>query len=147
MNVFSFNGNLGRDVEVRQAGGSTVANFVVAVKAGYGEREQTLWLDCALWGKRAEGGLVQYLTKGQQVCVTGELGTRKYEKDGAEQTVLTINVNDVALVGGKTEGRAQQPAQQQQQPARQQQPAQQQSPAGNCQPAPNLDDFSDDIPF
>ena len=29
----------------------------------------------------------------------------------------------------------------------QQQPAQQQAPAGNGQPAPNLDDFSDDIPF
>lgn len=137
MNVFSFNGNLGRDVTTNNVNGTAVANFVVAVKSGFGQNEQTLWVDCALWGQRAEGGLINYLTKGQQVCVTGELGSREYDSNGETRTALTCRVNDVTLVGGKPEGGQQQP--QAQQPRQYQQP--QQAPAGG------MNDFSSDIPF
>ena len=136
MNVFSFNGNLGRDVSTNNVGGAAVANFVVAVKSGFGDNEQTLWVDCALWGKRAEGGLIQYLTKGKQVCVSGELGSREYQaNDGTTRTVLTCRVNDVSLVGGRADGS------QGSQQGQQQQRAQQQ------QPTPDMDDFDNDIPF
>ena len=100
MNVFAFTGNLGQDCRTNSVNGTAVANFSVAAKAGYGDKEQTLWIDCALWGKRAEGGIVQYLTKGQQVAVHGELSTR--EHDG--KTYLQCRVNDVTLVGGKAGG-------------------------------------------
>ena len=78
MNVLTVMGNLGRDANVRQAGGTTVANFSIAVKSGYGDNEQTVWVDCSLWGRQAESRLVEYLTKGQQVVVSGEMGTREY---------------------------------------------------------------------
>jgi len=137
MNVFTFSGNLGRDVKVNQAGGSTVANFVVAVKSGYGDREQTLWVDCSLWGKRAEGGLPQYLTKGQTVMVSGELGSREYQdNDGNNKTVLTCNVASITLASAKGDNSNSQP---QQQPQRQQQAQPQQQAPTN--------DFDDDIPF
>lgn len=132
MNVFTCSGNLGRDVKVGQAGQSTVANFIVAVKSGFGDRAQTLWIDCALWGKRAEGGIIPYLTKGQLVVVSGELGSREYVKDGVTQTVLTLNVNEITLAGAKGS-----------EPAPQQQPVQQPKPQ---QPA-QQDGFDDDIPF
>jgi len=139
MNVFTFSGNLGRDVKVNQAGGSTVANFVVAVKSGYGDREQTLWVDCSLWGKRAEGGLPQYLTKGQTVMVSGELGIREYQdNDGNNKTVLTCNVANITLAGAKGDNSNSQ----HQQPQRQQQAQPQQQAPSN-----NFDDFDDDIPF
>lgn len=115
MNVFTFSGNLGRDAEVRQAGQQSVCGFSVAVKAGHGEREQTLWLDCSIWGKRAEGGLPAYLTKGQQVVVSGELSTREHEG----KTYLSCNVREISLVGGASvspsqpqQGGYQQPQQQ-----------------------------------
>ena len=130
MNVLSVTGNLGKDAEVREAGGTTVCNFNVAAKAGYGEREQTLWVRCALWGKRAESGLVQYLTKGQQVAVSGELSTREYEG----KTYLECRVNDVTLCGGKQASQAQ--------PAAQPQAQQPKTP-----PQSSVDDFEDDIPF
>ncbi len=95
MNVFNFTGNLGRDCRTGSAGGTPVCNFAVAVKSGYGHKEQTIWVDCALWGKRAEGGLTQYLAKGQQVAVTGELGTREHEG----KTYITCRVSDVTLLG------------------------------------------------
>lgn len=125
MNVFCFTGNLGKDCRTGLAGSSTVCNFPVAVKSGFGQNEQTIWVDCALWGSRAEGRLPDHLVKGQQVAVSGELGTREHEG----KTYLTCRVSDVTLVGGKPGG--------QQAPAQQPQP-QAQAPAGG------FDDFDDD---
>lgn len=131
MNVFTASGNIGRDAEVRQAGGTSVAGFSLAIKSGIGDKAQTIWLDCSIWGKQAESGLIQYLKKGQFVVVSGELGTR--EHDG--KTYITLRVNTVTL-GGKSEQSApSKPAQPPQQPARQ-------APA----PAQTFDE-DDDIPF
>lgn len=142
MNNCTFTVNLARDAEFRQVGGGSVLNFVGAATAGFGEKKQTLWLDCALWGKRGES-LQQYMTKGQQLVICGELGQREYQKDGETRTALTMRVAEVTLVGGKKE---QAPQQQWQQQAPQQQqytaPPQQQSQQGQ----PPMD-FDDDIPF
>ena len=125
MNVLTTSGNLGKDAEVRQAGNSTVASFSLAMKSGYGDKAQTIWLDCSIWGKQAESGLVQYLKKGQFVVVSGEMGTREYEG----KTYITLRVNSVTL-GGKSELPRQQ--------AGQQAPAQQ---------AITNAAYDDDIPF
>ena len=93
-------GRLGKDAEVRQTANSTVAGFSVATDVGYGDRKQTLWFDCSIWGKRAEGGLIQYLKKGQQVAVSGELSEREHEGKVYKQ----IRVDDIDLMGGKSEG-------------------------------------------
>jgi single-strand DNA-binding protein len=86
MNVLTFTGNIGRDCEVRKAGTSTVATFPVAITSGYGERKKTTWVRCSLWGKRAEGGLVKWLIKGQAVAVSGEMSLNEYQaKDGTAQ--------------------------------------------------------------
>lgn len=146
MNVLSFTGNLGRDASTNNVNGTAVANFPVAMKAGYGQNEQTVWVDCALWGKRAESGLIQYLTKGKQVAVTGEIGTREYQaKDGTNRTTITCRVNDVTLMGdggqgGDQQRQAPQQAPQQQADPRQAHAPQQQDPGGM------MDDDSD-IPF
>lgn len=145
MNVFTAVGRVGRNAEVRQTGnGTAVAGFPVAVDVGYGQNKSTLWLDAALFGKRAEGGLVQYLVKGQQVAVTGEIGTREFQKgDGSQGFAVTLRINELDLVGGQTQQAPQQSYQQPQQPQQQQQP-----PQG--QPAPQVggfDDYSDPIPF
>ena len=110
MNNFNFTGNLGNDCRAGQAGQTPVVNFSVAVKSGYGQNEQTIWVDCALFGNRATA-LAPYLTKGQTVAVSGELGTREHNG----KTYITCKVNDVTLVGGKPQQQGQQ-AQQQQQP-------------------------------
>lgn len=124
MNCLVVSGNIGKDAVVRKAGEQSVAGFSLAMKSGYGEKAQTIWLDCSLWGKQAESGLVQYLKKGQFVVLSGELGTREHEG----KTYLTLRVNDVTL-GGKSEQSNQQ---QQQQPQRQAQQPQQ----GYQQPMP-----------
>ena len=110
MNTFCFTGNLGKDCEVRQAGNSTVCNFSVAVKAGYGSRESTVWVRCGLWGKKAEGKLPDYLRKGTQVAITGELSLHEYEANGEKRTSLEVNVSTLDLIGGKAEPAKAEPA-------------------------------------
>lgn len=95
MNVLSLTGNLGRDAEVRNAGSSTVCSFSVAMTAGYGDKKQTIWVDCSIWGKQAEGSLPSYLKKGQQVAVSGELSTREHEG----KTYLQLRVASIDLIG------------------------------------------------
>src|SRR5690606_15574593 len=101
MNSFNAIGRVGKDAVTRQAGNSQVTGFSLAVDSGFGDKKQTLWLDCSAWGDRfAKVG--EYITKGSQLGVTGELGTR--EHDG--KTYLTLRVADVTLVGGKGDGSA-----------------------------------------
>lgn len=102
LNNFCFTGNLGKDCRMGNAGGYAVCNFSVAVKSGFGNNEQTLWVDVSLWGKAAEGKLPDYLLKGQQVAVSGELGTREHEG----KTYLTCRANSVSLIGKRDESHA-----------------------------------------
>lgn len=97
MNILTITGNLGKDARTNKAGGTTVANFSVAVRSGYGDNEKTIWVDCSLWGKQAESKLVDYLVKGQQVAVSGEMGTKEHEG----KTYITLRVNAIDLIGKK----------------------------------------------
>lgn len=149
MNNWTITGKLGRDCNVNDVNGSKVCNFVVAVKSGFGDKQQTLWVDCAIWGKKAESRLPEFLRKGQQVAVSGEVGTREYEKDGVKNTVLTLRVIDIDLVGGNSsQGQAPQQQQYQQQPQQYQGGVQQNNPNLQSAPqqGPSFDDF-EDIPF
>lgn len=112
MNVFTFSGNIGKDCTVRDIGSTTLCQFSVAVKAGFGDRESTVWITAKLWGKRASGKLPDYLVKGQMVECSGELSEDKWTtQDGTDKVSLCVNVDKVGLIGGKKE-----PNQQQQKP-------------------------------
>ena len=133
MNNWNFTGNLGRDSELRTTtSGHSVLSFTVAVKSGYGDKATTTWANCQLWGKQAES-MGQYLIKGKQVGITGEVTLRQYQKqDGTPAHSLDVRVSDLTLLGSREEGQAatRQAAPQQRQAAQQAQ-----------------DDFDDDIPF
>lgn len=139
MNLLCVSGNLGKDAVVRKAGDQSVAGFSLAMKSGYGDKAQTIWLDCSLWGKQAESGLVQHLKKGQFVVLSGELGTREHEG----KTYLTLRVANVTL-GGKSEAAAAlQPQPQQAQQPRPANSQYNQAPQAPQQPVY----FEDDTPF
>ena len=85
------------------SGGDSVVSFSVAVKSGYGDKAQTTWANCAMFGKRGEA-VLKYLTKGQLVGVSGEATLRKYtNKNGVEGSSLDVRVNDLTLLGGKAD--------------------------------------------
>ncbi|MCF7964229.1 single-stranded DNA-binding protein [Methylobacter sp. Wu8] len=143
-NVFSFTGTVGRDAEVRYLpSGQAVLNVTVANNIGFGDKQQTLWIRCAVWGKRAEGQLQNYLKKGQQVFVSGELSQSEYRaQDGSTKTSLELNANIIDLVGRRNES-GQAPQQNYQPSGAQGQPSAQQAPSHDNFDAP----YDDDIPF
>lgn len=143
-NVFSFHGTVGRDAEVRYLpSGQAVLNVTVANNIGFGDKQQTLWIRCAMWGKRAEGQLQNYLKKGQQVFVSGELSQSEYRaQDGSTKTSLELNANIIDLVGKRNESNLP-PQQNNQSSGAQGQSSAQQAPSHDNFDAP----YDDDIPF
>ena len=95
-------GNLGQDPEVRiMPNGSAVANFSVATSESWkdkqtGEnREKTEWHRVVVFGKLAEiAG--EYVKKGTQVCLEGQLQTRKWQdQSGQDRYTTEVVINPI----------------------------------------------------
>ena len=104
MNSWNFTGNLGRDCDTRHtAAGDAVVSFSVGVKAGFGDKATTTWANCSMFGKRGEA-VAQYLKKGTLVGIVGEVNLREYQdKEGQKRYSLDVRVNDLTLLGGKSD--------------------------------------------
>jgi len=88
-------GNLGGDVEMRyMPNGGAVANITIATsetwrdKATGEQREKTEWHRVALFGKLAEVA-GEYLRKGSQVYIEGQLQTRKWQDQSGQDRYTT----------------------------------------------------------
>lgn len=106
-NIITFHGRLTKDAgEARHTpSGTAVLNFTVAEDVGYGEKKHTNYHECAMFGKRAEGGIVPYLVKGQAVFISGELTVKPpREHNGKSYNDVKVMVNVVDLIGSKKEG-------------------------------------------
>lgn len=108
MNNWNFTGNLGNPAEVKYLpNGNAVCEFSVAVKSGYGDKEKTNWVRCAIFGKKAEGQLPSYLQKGTQVAISGELELQEWEGQNGKGAALSVRVENLDLIGGKPQGQSQ----------------------------------------
>lgn len=137
MNVWNFTGNLGQDAEQRSTqDGTAITSFSVAVRSGFGEREATTWARCSMFGRRGEA-VAPYLTKGQQVAISGELTAREWQdKEGLTRTSIEVRVNDLTLIGKRDDSGTR---------SRNQAPKSEERPLP--EPSANLADMDDDIPF
>lgn len=155
-------GNLGKDPEVRyQPSGGAVANLTIATSEQWRDKstgenkEITEWHRVVIFGKLAEVA-GEYLRKGSQVYIEGQLRTRKWQaQDGTEKytTEIVVNVGGtLQMLGGKQEGgQGNRPQPNQQQRAPQLQSGMQQASTELQRPAQQSNeppvDFDDDIPF
>jgi single-strand DNA-binding protein len=103
-------GYLGRDPELRYTPqGTPVCDFSVATsdrrKDKSGEvQESTTWFRVTFFGRQAELAS-QYLTKGRQVYVEGQLSQRDWtDKDGASRTSLEVRGSDIHFLSPAHEG-------------------------------------------
>lgn len=105
LNKCMFIGRLGKDPEVKQmSNGKSVANFSVACGWKGKDTEGTEWVNCVAYDKLAEI-IGQYLTKGSQVYIEGKMRTRKWQdKTGADRYTTEIAVDQMQMLGGKSEG-------------------------------------------
>ena len=101
-------GNLGRDPETRTfPSGDQVCNVTIATTDKWkdkqtGEmREATEWHRLVFNGRLAEIA-AQYLRKGSQIYVEGQIRTRKYnDKDGVEKYATDIRVDQMQMLGSR----------------------------------------------
>jgi len=101
-------GRLTRDAELKYtSGGQAVCKFAVAVnrrkKTGDQWVEEANFFDVVLWGRSGEA-VNQYLTKGKQIAVEGELRQDRWEQDGQNRSKVEIMANNVQLLGGGSGG-------------------------------------------
>ena len=104
MNSWSFTGHIGEDCNTRYTqSGDAVVSFSVGVKSGFGDKATTTWAKCAMFGKRGES-VAPYLKKGALVGISGEVNNREYQdKEGQKRYSLDVRVNDLTLLGGKSD--------------------------------------------
>lgn len=88
-------GRLTKDAELRPVGSSQVCSFSVASDTGFGDRKQTHFFECSLWGNQG-AALSQYLQKGNPVTVIGEFSEREYNGKQYKE----LRVNNIELQGG-----------------------------------------------
>ncbi len=140
INVVSLTGRLTRDLEIKYTpSGIPVGKFSLAVnrnkKRGDKWVDEASFFECALFGKSSEA-LAQYLPKGKQVALIGELRQERWtSQDGQNQSRIVVVVSSISLMGSKDDA----PVNKQQAPAPTRAPQQKQY-AGP-------EEFDDDIPF
>jgi single-strand DNA-binding protein len=156
VNIVALVGRLTRDAELKYTNsGQPICRFSIAVNRSRKQGDQ--WVDEAsffdvdYWGKGGEA-VNQYLVKGKQVAVEGELRQDRWEQDGQTRSKVLIAANNVQLLGSASgsgggqsfpdrggEARASRPASPQ--------PGRGAPREGDHGPSPAGDDFTDDIPF
>lgn len=104
VNVVVLVGRLTRDAELKYTNsGMPISHFSIAVNRKRKQGDQ--WVDEAsffevdYWGKGAEA-VNQYMIKGKQVAVEGELRQDRWEQDGQSRSKVIINAQNVQLLGG-----------------------------------------------
>ena len=156
-------GNLGRDPETRTfPSGDQICNVTLATTDKWKDKqtgepkEATEWHRLVFNGRLADIA-AQYLRKGSQIYVEGQIRTRKYtDKDGVEKYATDIRVDQMQMLGsrqgqgapsgdddgygGGGGGYSRAPAAAPRAPA----PAPRQAPSKS---STGFDDMDDDIPF
>ena len=134
-------GNLGADPETRyMPSGGAVTNINVATSRSWRDREtgdqqeRTEWHRVVFFSRLAEiAG--EYLRKGRQVYIEGELRTRKWQdRDGNDRYTTEIVANEMQMLGGRSDAAP---------PARPPARGVPDQPAASA----GADDLDDDIPF
>jgi single-strand DNA-binding protein len=97
-------GRLTRDAELKySSGGMAICRFSLALnrrkKQGEEWIEEANFFDVVLFGKSGES-INQYLVKGKQVAVEGELHQNRWEQDGQSRSKVEIYALNVQLLGG-----------------------------------------------
>ena len=110
INSVTIVGRLTRDVEMKySASGTAVARFSIANtqsrKDGENWVEEGHFFDAVMFGRRADA-LQRYLVKGKQIVILGRLQQDRWQdkQSGQNRSRVTIVVNDIQLVGGRSDG-------------------------------------------
>ena len=146
-------GRLGKDPEIRSMqSGKKVANFGIATSKRWKDREtqeqkeSTTWHNIVVFNEGLVGIIEQYVKKGSQIYIEGELQTRKWQDQNGQDRYTTEVV--ISGFSGTLQMLDRRDDMNSNAPSQQSQPQAQNAP----QAAPAItpvapDEFEDDIPF
>lgn len=106
MNKIIISGRLVRDAELSYIASTATPkmNFSLAVERNYQKdknNKKVDFINCEQLGKHVEN-LCQYVTKGKQILVEGELNIDNYEKDGEKRSFTKVKVDRLEFLGGNS---------------------------------------------
>ena len=104
MNRVILVGRTTKDAELGFIGatGTPKMSFSMAVERNYQKdknNKKVDFINCEQLGKHVEN-LCQYVTKGKQILVEGELNIDNYEKDGEKRSFTKVKVDRLEFLGG-----------------------------------------------
>lgn len=104
MNKVQLIGRLTKDPDLRYTKNNiAVASYTVAINTGYGEKQQTDFINVTTWGKSGEF-VSNYFKKGQAIGIVGRLRSYNYEdKDGNKRYSTEVVTEDIEFIGTKNE--------------------------------------------
>lgn len=108
VNMVVLVGRLTRDPEMRYTNnGTALCRIALAVnrrkRSGDSWSDEVSFFDVSIWGKQAES-LNNYLTKGKQIAVQGELRQNRWEQDGQKRSRVEVVANTIQLLGDPNGG-------------------------------------------
>lgn len=106
MNRVILVGRTTKDAELGFIGatGTPKMNFSLAVERNYQKdknNKKVDFINCEQLGKHVEN-LCQYVTKGKQILVEGELNIDNYEKDGEKRSFTKVKVDRLEFLSNAT---------------------------------------------
>lgn len=106
MNRVILTGRLVRDSELSYIASTATPkmNFSLAVERNYQKdknNKKVDFINCEQLGKHVEN-LCQYVTKGKQILVEGELNIDNYEKDGEKRSFTKVKVDRLEFLSNAT---------------------------------------------
>ena len=114
-----------------------MANFRIATSESWVDKQtserkvSTEWHRVTCFGRLAEI-VGEFVKKGSRVYIEGSLKTREWEKDGQKHYTTEINAREMQMLDGKGE---------------RQDGGDRPAPAKAQAGAPDVDEFSDEVPF
>lgn len=98
MNKLIINGRLTKDMEVKTVNKNTlVASFTIANNVRYGGKEKTNFVRCTMFGGKIINALEEYLVKGCQVLIDGELQIDTVEDNKEYTSYTNVLVNRIEI--------------------------------------------------
>lgn len=134
MNIVILGGRLGADPEIRfTPAGKAVASVSLATTSRYKDGESGEWKETTQWHRlieRRDGSakfMKEYLTKGSEITIEGELTHRKYDDKGVTKYITEVVIKDLRMHGSRQKDASQSSAEH----------------ASDAPPAGNSDGYSD----
>ena len=130
-NVTILTGRITKDLELKQAGQTTVTNFSLAIDNPF-KKDDVSFFDVVAFGKTAEL-LNNYCSKGSKILVEGNLKQDRFtDKEGKNRSVVRVVANRIEFLDSKGSNQGQTAPKQQAN-----------SPFSNSEPEVN----NSDLPF